>query len=998
MSVSKLGSTRRIQSPSSLSSAQDTSSKKSKKKSSLQKSPGLTAKEDAHSIASQKAIQAKKDLLAQRAEKQELPSHRSTQSLMLSRKLHQAVVSTPPKTVSAATTGKGTATPPSFDSPTQKPGLSTLSSFRPLGDVGVTPEILNRSAQSVTNSARPRSGVQTTPGEDVSVSENKEPATVEEHHAALEEAQTDLRHAEAVLQHAPGDSSVYQQQIREAEQVVEERAQNLVVSQQEANQEAIDDDKPLPYPAATTLDASGSPREVSEQIARLPRDTQATLLGSPSHISQGEMVRLDAQRIRSAVAKGPEQGAQALQDTIGQEGLDPVYQQKVLEQSESSIEKLGASLNEAKDTDEAKRVIGTLSEVGEALGPDNTAILAKGIAANWPDGNLKKLDDGIEASILEGKGTTFAVQLANELYNVGKTDGAHDVSKAVTHSVGELTEDFQAAQEKVDKHNEQLAHLVGTQGELLPEDKLQQAIDAERGRNQKDFDDLEKKAALLASTVPGLGPVFDQDSAIAEHGEYNFYGSDADRLQIVGAAVAQEIPNLANSSSGSAVIGAMLERSGQGQSTALDHINDVAERTKDPDAFRGELSVALTESASSTLLAGGTQGTGQQTTSAHDGLLNQLENLKVLDPESPETAELRDTFDDLFRSGEPGKVEQFAERLLDVLNDGKTFANISPAFRDALKNRFKVHSLAFDSANVLFKTGQTLDNLGEDWRTGDALERSQLLVDVLDLGADGASAALKIADHAGRLSAASKAAWLGTKIDDVGGLANLKHVGKLPAVGVFVNGVTGIFEGAQAISDLKDGNYLNASIHGVSAAGAAVGAWSALSAAGVVGSIPGGQLVAAGLLVTGLGLNHYKNVSESNKYEGPTEQFLIDAGIDPDIAKQLSNHDNKGRSAGPVLAQLASRFGMSGPEFYDYLGSLSSGDVKKIVTHAHGVDPNDEGVFQLGDPNEIFMDGFNIGRSINGLANWLVENDLAPGAISNYSSYTGTDYLNDANA
>lgn len=993
MSVSKLGGPPKFPSPSSLYSSKDSSTKKSTQTNPPQKSSKETAQDNANTISSQKAIQAKREFMAQRAEKQELPSHNTIQSRMLSRQLHQTAelpsgpkLSPPPSSLEARAI--------ETVQRDQKTSVTSQRTSRPVAERSSIRNLLSRTSASpsIESPERLRQNVRAEVGENVGVNDNKEPTTVEEHQAAVQEAQDNLERVEASLEHAPGSTYVYQQQIKDAERVVEESTQDLVVAQQEANQQAIDAEQPLPYPAAATLDANATPTELTEHIARLPEDTQKDILGAPSHISQEEIVRRDSLRIQSAVAQGPEEGAQALQETVGQEGLDPAYQQKVLEQSQPSIERLGASLSDIKDTDEAKRVIGTLAEVGETLGPDNTGILAKGIAKHWPNGNLKKLDDGIEASILEGKGTTFAVQLANELYDVGKSKGGNDVSKAITNSVGKLTEDFQAAQERVDKHNEQLAHLVGTQSELLPEDKLQDAIEAERGRNQKDYDDLEAKAELLASTVPGLGPVFDQDSTIAEKGGFNPFGNEAAKLQIVGAQVAAQIPDLANSASGSAVLGRMLEQSGKGQSTALDHINDVAQRADDPDKFRGEVSLALTDSASATILAGGSQGTGQDATAAHNGLLNQLEKLEVIDSNSDESKELRAAFDDLLNGD--GKVEQAAGKLLDVLNDGKTFAKVSPAFRDALKNRLKVHSLALDSANVLFKTGQTIENFGEDWKTGDALERSQLLVDVLDLGADGASAALKIADHAGRLNAASKAAWLGTKVDDVGGLANLKHVGKLPAIGVFVNGVTGILEGAQAIQDLRDGNYLDASIHGVSAAGAAVGAWSALSAAGVVGSIPGGQLVATGLLAAGLGLNQYKNVSESNKYEGPTEQFLIDAGIHPDIAKQLSNHDNKGRSPGPVLAQLASRFGMSGPEFYDYLGSLPPGKVKDIVTHAHGVDPNSEGVFQLGHPDEIFIDGFQIGRSINGLANWLVEHGLAPGPVVNTSAYTGSDFPN----
>ena len=113
----------------------------------------------------------------------------------------------------------------------------------------------------------------------------------------------------------------------------------------------------------------------------------------------------------------------------------------------------------------------------------------------------------------------------------------------------------------------------------------------------------------------------------------------------------------------------------------------------------------------------------------------------------------------------------------------------------------------------------------------------------------------------------------------------------------------------------------------------------------VAGTVIGGLLLAAGF-----GLSLFAGSRETSQNEGPVNDFLRDAGLSPRLAEELSNHDAQGRPVGPVLTELAKRLGMRPTELTRYLDTLDEHTIKLIVEAAHGVDPNEEGVYpQTGD-------------------------------------------------
>jgi hypothetical protein len=142
---------------------------------------------------------------------------------------------------------------------------------------------------------------------------------------------------------------------------------------------------------------------------------------------------------------------------------------------------------------------------------------------------------------------------------------------------------------------------------------------------------------------------------------------------------------------------------------------------------------------------------------------------------------------------------------------------------------------------------------------------------------------------------------------------------------------------AAAVTAGKGGweNYVSAGLSATS------GIAGVVTLFGVGGPVPG--IVATVAVLLNSGFNWWRNVERSNRYEGPTEQFLIDAGLRPEIAKQLSNHDGDGVSAAARLGPLAKHLGISEQELVSWLDDQDAkfvGDFVKDALHPAKADNN----------------------------------------------------------
>jgi hypothetical protein len=85
------------------------------------------------------------------------------------------------------------------------------------------------------------------------------------------------------------------------------------------------------------------------------------------------------------------------------------------------------------------------------------------------------------------------------------------------------------------------------------------------------------------------------------------------------------------------------------------------------------------------------------------------------------------------------------------------------------------------------------------------------------------------------------------------------------------------------------------------------------------------------------------------KLTAASEEFLVLAGIKPEVAKILATYDTSGRSAGPVFAAMLAEGGIGQEEFKNFLNSMTSRDdldrLKMLVDRARQVPVDEHGAF-----------------------------------------------------
>lgn len=191
------------------------------------------------------------------------------------------------------------------------------------------------------------------------------------------------------------------------------------------------------------------------------------------------------------------------------------------------------------------------------------------------------------------------------------------------------------------------------------------------------------------------------------------------------------------------------------------------------------------------------------------------------------------------------------------------------------------------------------------------------------------------------------------------------------ALGKVFGGLSLALDAYSIVSSIQKGDYVDA---GLGVAGAAGGVMILLPAA----STGVGLLLVGGALI---GKFIWSGVQEANKHETDgARAFLEGAGIDPEVANELINNDSDGRSPAPVFTALAEHLGVDPHEYFDYLSHLSPDEVNDLIETAHGVDPNDDGVYPVELHTEYVNPRYPIPSrpdDLNDLADWMRENGYA---------------------
>jgi hypothetical protein len=105
----------------------------------------------------------------------------------------------------------------------------------------------------------------------------------------------------------------------------------------------------------------------------------------------------------------------------------------------------------------------------------------------------------------------------------------------------------------------------------------------------------------------------------------------------------------------------------------------------------------------------------------------------------------------------------------------------------------------------------------------------------------------------------------------------------------------------------------------------------------------------AGLLVS-MGVDRARM---ANQLEGPTREYLTAAGLRPEIANELANHDSEGRPVVLQLATLAERAGLEPTELMARLNRMDPDEVGDIVVAMHYMERNDAGELMIDRPLDL---------------------------------------------
>ena len=98
---------------------------------------------------------------------------------------------------------------------------------------------------------------------------------------------------------------------------------------------------------------------------------------------------------------------------------------------------------------------------------------------------------------------------------------------------------------------------------------------------------------------------------------------------------------------------------------------------------------------------------------------------------------------------------------------------------------------------------------------------------------------------------------------------------------------------------------------------------------------------------------------DREKLTAASEEFLVLAGMKPEVAKILATYDSRGRSAGPVFAARLAEGGIGKEEFKNFLNSMASKDdldrLKTLVDRARQVPVDESGDFPRTADNDRFV-------------------------------------------
>ncbi len=585
--------------------------------------------------------------------------------------------------------------------------------------------------------------------------------------------------------------------------------------------------------------------------------------------------------------------ARNLLDAGTEEAREQIVEQYLPYLTEHIGRAVGAGDGEA--TEVAVELLADLADQG---GPEMSETIARSLAEAVPNqSDLVKLDDKLHSLAEDGRGVTLAVDLVEELSEAGKLDAANELTDVVTTGIDALRSDYEDAQSRVDELNEELAYMVGNfEGLLTPEQK-QAAIADFHERHAEEYEALERAAERFGQNVDAIAAVLDPDSPISAMGGDNL----ADLRESAHRAFINVLPRIAETAAGGQMVAEALEAQGRGEDTWLDaatgiELSDEQVReyaSDDIEALGINDLLSLNHTMAGTLFSGATLGLLGDTTN-HDDLVRGLERY----------------------AGRLGIDPELVSQInADVRALGALGENPDPAEVRRLQDRIRANTDELEALDPNSRAGQAFRGFAT------VLGAVNAINGLSDFG--DATLEERIGTIAGTLETG-----LGAYELVLGATGNAAKIpGFVGPAGAVLGGVSAVLSGIAATEAFRNGDWVSGTGHSLTAVGSGI-----LAVAAASNVVPvWGQVTAGVLLAVGLGLNQWASVQESNKWEGPSEDFLRGAGISQKLAEELSNHGGDGFSAGPAIVALADYLDISGPELLRHLETLSESQLQNFI-------------------------------------------------------------------
>ncbi|MBS2028462.1 MAG: hypothetical protein JST54_11200 [Deltaproteobacteria bacterium] len=764
-------------------------------------------------------------------------------------------------------------------------------------------------------------------------------------------------HAEA-SQAAQKQADAASKLARDTAQKANTAATTAIQSEQRANDAAKAAGQPAPYSAANQVnDAYGA--------ANLAPAAQKQLFGGDLAVS--DAAKADAARLGSI--QNPAQRAQMLQSMVTH-ATDPVYRKALVTQAGPQITQLAGQIvnkDSGCSTADRQSALNALTATTEKLAPDAQTALASTFAGAMKDQNVgddsNEFGTMVANSIKAGSGASFGVQLASALQASGKTTAANDTSKFVSQGIGQVKSDFDAAQQKVED-------LKGKMGQELATWQLQgkdqttavREFDQRNGYSQA-VSDLEAKANLLSSAIPGADlaandPALTSGAAAKTTTAAGRFGvmpearfsNEGDLLSTAKGAM-QDLPKLADTNAGSKLFADAVEAQGEGQQTFLDDAAKDAGKGGQADKFLNSLRSATVSAVGQRLLSSAQSGDFEAESSK---LLAGLNANRALFGASEESMQKLTASFGAFKPGmTPTELDSASSELAKQI---KGVAGGDGAVSQSLKGLGVLFGAVgavdnwshFDSLSVKDKIGTVASTLGLGKQGADMVTNTltRFTADAASAGTDGAEVAAETAGlTAGKLLGAG-----------------------LGAIGSVVSGWSAVDDFSSGQIQKGVGDSMSALGGAVATAGLVLDATGVGAEAGVVLNVVGGVISAAGAVVS-----LFSSPPDPFKgQEGDLKAELQAIGVKSDLADQLNSFNSDGQNTfGAWISQVAKSAGVPTGTFVRNMNSWSSDQVAQFLDAGRlqqGTDSNNDNRLenasavlgtsyaqQLEDPHGTFM-------------------------------------------